>query len=149
MSSYRVGDTIDYLKSLRDTMKPKGNCDPEVLCKGLGVGLGELVYMLIFFVMRLSVEKVRYRDMYLQKEQDYKYMEKALNNAYENGNRKQAALLKAGKPIAKKRSKLGELRLLMKLGNTDEDLMKWFDISRTTLWRWKKELHEWEQQGKF
>ena len=52
-------------------------------------------------------------------------------------------------PIAKKKSKLGELRLLMKLGNNDEELMEWFKISRTTLWRWKKELKEWEQQGKF
>ena len=148
MSMMRARDTIEHIKALRDELKIQGECDVEEFCDSLKMNIGEVVYLLIFLFIRKEFEAAKYRDAYYQMERKYKYMEEALDQAYQNGNRKQAALVKSGLPIAKKKSRLGELRLLMKLGNNDEDLMEWFDISRTTLWRWKKELKEWEQQGK-
>jgi len=145
----RAKDAIEHIKNLREELNIKGECDSDLFCESLNANIGEVVYLLLFLFIRKEFEAVKYRDAYYEMERKYKYMEEALNNAYQNGNRKQAALVKSGLPIAKKRSRLGELRLLLKLNNTDEDLMKYFDISRTTLWRWKKELKEWEQQGKF
>jgi DNA-binding Xre family transcriptional regulator len=46
-------------------------------------------------------------------------------------------------PIAKRKKKdLSYLRLAIRLGATDKELMKDIGISRTTLWRWKKEMNE-------
>ena len=149
MSMMRARDTIEHIKALRNELKVQGECDAKEFCDSLKMNIGEVVYLLIFLFIRKEFEAAKYRDAYYQMERKYKYMEEALDQAYQNGNRKQAALVKSGMPIAKKKSRLGELRLLLKLGNNDEDLMEWFKISRTTLWRWKKELKEWEQQGKF
>ena len=149
MSLIREKDSLEHISALRRELNIKGECDADLFCDTLGLNIREVVYLLLFLFLRKEFEAVKYRDAYLEMERKYKHMEEALNDAYQNGNRKQAALVKSGLPIAKKRSRLGELRLLLKLNNTDEELMKYFDISRTTLWRWKKELKEWESQGKF
>ena len=55
----------------------------------------------------------------------------------------------AGLPIAKKTKKnLTDLSFQMKLGATDKELMEYFEISKTTLWRWKKELEEAKKTNK-
>ena len=55
----------------------------------------------------------------------------------------------SGMPIAKKRTKnLMDLSFQMSLGETDAELMEYFEISKTTLWRWKKELEEAKKTNK-
>lgn len=55
----------------------------------------------------------------------------------------------AGLLIAKKTKKnLTDLSFQMKLGATDKELMEYFEISKTTLWRWKRELAEKKKSGK-
>ena len=65
------------------------------------------------------------------------------NMCHDNGRIVQMAKVMSGEPIARKKTKnLMELSLQIKLGLTDEELMENFKISKTTLWRWKKELEE-------
>jgi hypothetical protein len=80
---------------------------------------------------------------------DNVYLRRALERKYQGNKRDvQAAKVSGGLPIAKnKRKDLMGLKLQMHFGLTDKQLMEYFQISKTTLWRWKKELAEREKNG--
>ena len=79
-----------------------------------------------------------------EKERELKRCEDMIDGITKgNGRLKQMVSVASGMPIAKKSKKnLADLAFHIRLGFSDEELQKYYNISRTTLWRWKKELEE-------
>lgn len=139
---------VNYLKIQKEATKLHGEMDIDLLCNEMNMKLEELVYFLVGICLMESKHKALWKDKFLQEERKSTWLNETIHNLENNGNRIQKTLVKSGMPIAKKKSRLSELKLRLMLKNTDEELMRSFDISRTTLWRWKKELKELEQAGK-
>lgn len=139
---------VNYLKIQKETTKLHGEMDIDLLCNEMNMKPEELVYFLVGICLMESKHKALWKDKFLQEERKSTWLNETIHNLENNGNRIQKTLVKSGMPIAKKKSRLSELKLRLMLKNTDEELMRSFDISRTTLWRWKKELKELEQAGK-
>ena len=56
------------------------------------------------------------------------------------GKQVQAAKVKNGLRYNKKQGSVNELQMLIKMGLSDEEIMGRYNISKSTLWRWKKRL---------
>ena len=52
------------------------------------------------------------------------------------------AKVKNGAQYNKKHGTVSELRVLKEMGLTDEQIMQRYGISKSTMWRWKKQLEE-------
>jgi hypothetical protein len=137
----------EYVKSLKEEYKISGTINSKAFAEAVGVSQDELCYIYTQLFWRKSMEMARLNDKYCHCLREKEYIEKALDEDCKNNVEKQQRLIKAGLPIAKKSSRLSYIRLLMKLGSTDEELMEFCGISRTTLWRYKKEIKEREEHG--
>jgi hypothetical protein len=145
---------MDSLKGLiRDALPEnkalRGKCDSQAICDELGVDMDELTY-----VMFRVLDKA-FNSMYKSSSdnerlvRDNLFLQKSLESKYQGNKRDmQAAKVSAGLPIARKQKKnLADLKFQMYLKLSDKQLMEYFGISKTTLWRWKKELAEREVNG--
>lgn len=108
----------------------------------LGLSDKETVYTLfkLFVILNNTVwnqneeiEKLKERN---------RVVEAALDDITENGNQKQTALVKHGAKVRGKKFSLMELELYLNLNYSDGEIIKLMGISKTTLWRRKKELEE-------
>ena len=64
-----------------------------------------------------------------------------LKKVYKLGGKQvQATKVKNGHRYNKKKGSLNELQMLINMGATDEQIMEQYGISRSTMWRWKKQL---------
>lgn len=141
---------ICTLKEWKEKCNIKGNMDAKRFCIELGLNYNELVYLLSYFLV-LGYEEVQKLDSeaYDLRAENEKVNELLNDMCKGNGRAIQMAKVISGLPIAKKKKKsLAHLDLEIMLGATDEDLMDYFEISKTTLWRWKKELAEKKESGK-
>ena len=125
----------------------EGRMDPSPIYETLNVDEAGLT----FFFCRLFViffrDLQRHKDKICELEKENDILKEAIDSTIKNGRERQAALVRCGLPIAKKQRK--NLFILdgdIKLGYTDEEIMRLHGISRTTLWRWKKELQELKKQ---
>lgn len=145
MKMWSVDDeVIKTVKWMQEKYDIKGEADAEKFCRELGVDVNGAVHLLacLFSVMFKGFRKEN--DEICRLRAENKMLNKVLNSTYrDNGRIIQMSKVMAGEPIARKKTKnLMELSLQIKLGLTDEELMENFKISKTTLWRWKKELEE-------
>jgi hypothetical protein len=136
-------------ESLPENKAQRGRCDSQAICDELGVDMDELVYILFHHMEKAIKSMYKYASEKDQLAYDNVYLRRALERKYQGNKRDvQAAKVSGGLPIAKnKRKDLMGLKLQMHFGLTDKQLMEYFQISKTTLWRWKKELAEREKNG--
>ena len=138
------------LKDYKERQGVKGKCKSQMMADDLGVEMDELVYLLVYAYIRQISMNIKLKEKLVHMEpvmEMYAKSYRDLENV--NGRTKQTTLVKNGLPIAKKtRKNIHSLKLLIKLGYTDKEIMRGLDISRSTLWRWKKELKEMEDQKK-
>lgn len=144
MIMWSADEVITTVKWMQKKYNMKGELDVELFCREFGVDVNGVVYLLarLFAVM---FKGIREADNELRKlREENKRLCRLVNNmCHDNGRIVQMAKVMSGEPIARKKTKnLMELSLQIKLGLTDEELMENFKISKTTLWRWKKELEE-------
>ena len=137
----------EYMKDIKEKQEIAGRLNSKAFAERVGVSLDELCYLWAKIFVRQEAENVRLRDAYNKIRRKNEILEESLNTLTKNNVEKQQLMVKAGLPIAKKSSRLSYIRLLMKLGSTDEELMEFCGISRTTLWRYKKEIKEREEHG--
>jgi len=137
----------EYLKDIKEKQGIAGKVNSKAFAEMVGVSLDELCYLLAKICMNQEVKYVRLKDEYNKIRRKNEVLEESLDTSARNNVEKQQLMVKAGLPIARKSSRLSEMRLLMKLGESDKELMKSMGISRTTLWRYKKELKERGQHG--
>ena len=130
----------EYLKEIKEQRKVRGKANVKFYMEKLDMSVEELVHLLLFAVVNANGKYARIRDLYTASEKERMRLNDILKGQFTSGAKMQTALVKSGKPIAKKSSRLSEMRLRIKLGSTDEELMEWLNISKTTLWRYKKEL---------
>ena len=130
----------EYLKEIKEQRKVRGKANVNFYMEKLDMSVEELVHLLLFAVVNANGKYARIRDLYTASEKERMRLNDILKGQFTSGAKMQTALVKSGKPIAKKSSRLSEMRLRIKLGSTDEELMEWLNISKTTLWRYKKEL---------
>jgi DNA invertase Pin-like site-specific DNA recombinase len=111
--------------------------------------MDELTYILFHHMEKAIKSMYKYASEKDQLAYDNVYLRRALESKYQGNKRDvQAAKVSAGLPIARKQKKnLADLKFQMYLKLTDKQLMEYFGISKTTLWRWKKELAEREANG--
>ena len=138
--------TKEALQLLKNNLErhPLSGCDMSTICQEVGVdenGMIELMLRFILSLLNTASDTVKKAErLKMENERLDEMLQNMCNN---NGRNTQIAKVMGGVPIARKSKKsLIELQLLMKLGNTDEDLLEWYGISKVTLWRWKKELKE-------
>ena len=55
------------------------------------------------------------------------------------GRQVQMAKVRNGAQYNKKHGTVSELRVLKEMGLTDEQIMQRYGISKSTMWRWKRE----------
>lgn len=138
----------EYVRQLKEQYNITGKINSIAFAEVVGVSQDELCYILMQLFILYSKEVSRFRDKYYVCLRDKEYLEKSLDAMCKSKTEKQRLLVKSGLPIAKKSTRISEIRLLMKLGSTDEEIMRDCGVSRTTLWRYKKEMKEREQNGK-
>lgn len=129
--------------------KIEGRMDPRPIYEALNVDETGLAYFFCRLFIIFFRELQCHKDRICELERENEVLQEAINNVIKNRREKQAALVSCGLPIAKKQRK--NLFILdgdIKLGYTDEEIMRLHGISRTTLWRWKKELRELKKQKK-
>ncbi|MBR4574387.1 MAG: hypothetical protein IKO16_05715 [Lachnospiraceae bacterium] len=138
----------EYVRQLKEQYNITGKINSTAFAEVVGVSQDELCYIMMQLFILYSKEASRIRDKYYVCLRDKEYLEKSLDEMCKSKTEKQRLLVKSGLPIAKKSARISEIRLLMKLGSTDEEIMRDCGVSRTTLWRYKKEMKEREQNGK-
>ena len=67
-------------------------------------------------------------------------LEESIDEIIERKQQKQAILVKNGKHIKGRKGSISDVDLMMAMGYTDKEMMEDLGISRTTLWRYKKEI---------
>lgn len=141
-----MNDVKEALQLLKNNLErqPLSGCDMSRICQEVGVdenGMIELMLRFIVSLLNTASDTVKKAErLKMENERLDEMLQNMCNN---NGRNTQIAKVMGGVPIARKSKKsLIELQLLMKLGNTDKDLLEWYGISKVTLWRWKKELKE-------
>ena len=147
---WSVDDIITTLKGYQEKYNIKGSMDVDKFCIGLDLDINGLVYLLAYMFV-VTFKAIRQADDELRRlRAENERLNRLLNDKCEgNGRRIQMAKVMSGMPIAKKRTKnLMDLSFQMSLGATDAELMEYFEISKTTLWRWKKELEEAKKTNK-
>lgn len=147
---WSVDDIITTLKGLQERHDIKGSLDAGKFCMGLNLNINGLVYLLSYMFVEAFREVRELNDELYRLRAENERLNSLLNDKCEgNGRRIQMAKVMSGMPIAKKRTKnLMDLSFQMSLGATDKQLMEYFEISKTTLWRWKKELEEEKKTNK-
>lgn len=150
MMMWSVDNIIATLKEMQEKHKINGSMDAGKFCMGLGVNINGLVYLLAYLFVAAFKAIREAEDEISKLRAENKVLNEILSDRLQNNGRT-AQLLKvsAGLPIAKKSKKnLVDLSFQIKMGSTDAELMEYFEISKTTLWRWKKELEEEKKSGK-
>ena len=119
-----------------------GEMEMEEVSSLLGLSDKETVYTLfkLFLILHNTVWNQK-EEIEKLKERN-RVVEAALDDITQNGNQKQTALVKHGEKLRGKKFSLMELELYLKLNYDDEEIMKCMGISKTTLWRRKKELEK-------
>lgn len=147
---WSVDNIIKTLKGLQEQHNIKGRMDAGKFCMGLGVDINGLVYLLSYMFVEAFREIRELNDEIYKLRAENNRLNRLLNDKCDgNGRRIQMAKVMSGEPIAKKPKKnLMDLSFQISLGSTDKQLMEYFEISKTTLWRWKKELEEAKKTNK-
>ena len=143
----QLENLINLFVSNQKLHKIEGRIDPIPVYEALNVDEAGLVYFFCRLFIIFFRDLQRHKDRICELERENEVLQEAINNHIKNGREKQAALVQSGLPIAKKQRK--NLFILdgdIKLGYSDEEIMRMHGISRTTLWRWKKELEELKKQ---
>ena len=140
-------DTALYIKSLIQEAgldKGKDNFDCAAFCGKLEMEPEKVIRVLIVLFIREHNEKWKLRDEVSQLIREKDRLDKILDDVFAgNGRLKQMAEVAKGLPIAKKKNKnLIGVKVMLRMGLTDKEIMEEYKISRTTLWRWKKEILE-------
>ena len=147
---WSVDNIIIMLKEIQKKNNISGNVDAVKFCTELGVSMNGLVYLFSCLFVA-AFKAIREADEEISKlRAENQVLNDILGDRLKNNGRTaQMVKVSAGLPIAKKaRKNLTDLSFQMKLGSTDKELMEYFEISKTTLWRWKKELAEIKKSGK-
>lgn len=147
---WSVDDIIKTLKDLQERHDIKGSLDAGKFCMGLNLNINGLVYLLSYMFVSAFREIRELNDELYKLRAENERLNRLLNDKCGgNGRRIQMAKVMSGMPIARKPKKnLMDLSFQMSLGMTDKQLMEYFEISKTTLWRWKKELEEEKKTSK-
>ena len=147
---WSVDSIIKTLKELQEKHEIKGSMDAGRFCMGLNLDINGLVYLLAYMFVEAFREMREVNDELYKLRAENERLNRLLNDKCQgNGRRIQMAKVMSGMPIAKKKKKnLMDLSFQMHMGSTDAELMEYFEISKTTLWRWKKELAEKKKSGK-
>ena len=119
-----------------------GEMELEEVSSLLGLSDKETVYTLFKLFLILNNTVWNQKDEIEKLKERNRVVEAALDDITQNGNQKQTALVKHGGKIREKKFSLMELELYLKLNYDDEEIMKCMEISKTTLWRRKKELEK-------
>ncbi len=143
----RAQDLVNWIKYYKNEYRLNGTFNLEEISKHFNITDGETAYILLRMFIILHDENMELRrDNELLKERNTA-IEDSLKEAYKNPNQRQTALVKNGLKIRKNKMTLSDLKLMMKLDYSDQEIMNYYKISKSTLWRRKKELEE-EQKKK-
>lgn len=150
MKMWTADNIIATLKEIQKQHHISGSMDAGKFCMELGLDFNGLVYLLSYLFAEAFKEIREADDELHELRAENERLNMLLGDKCQgNGRTIQMAKVMAGLPIAKKSKKsLADLDLQIMLGATDGELMEYFEISRTTLWRWKKELAEKKKSGK-
>lgn len=146
-------DIAGYISRLIEEVGlPKNNhgFNASSFCEELGIDIDMAMYTIICLLVKEKKDGIKIREEYMELIREKRIHESILDDLYkDNGRDRQIAMVRAGLPIAKKK-KLSSfvLKMRMQLGATDAEIMEEFGISRTTLWRKKKQIEEEQKQLK-
>ena len=140
-------DIVHYFKTLIEEAgldKKETDFSAEEFCEKLGMSVDSVMNALLILFLMENKKALNLKAQNGRVVLRNDLLEKSLAESYKgNGRFKQMALVQSGLPIANKKSKcLADLKLRMLMGESDKEIMDDLEISRTTLWRWKKEIDE-------
>ena len=142
-----AADMVQYVKSFIEEAglnKEKGDFDSDGFSEKLGMDVNIVMQALLILFIRENKKNLQLRDEVSSLARENKRLNDLVEDYFNgNGRIKQMALVSKGLPIAKKQNKnLIGLETRLRMGQSDKAIMEALKISRTTLWRWKKELEE-------
>ena len=146
---WSADNIIIMLKEIQKKNNISGNVDAVKFCTELGVSINGLVYMFSYLFVEAFREVRELDDERRKLKEENTRLNKLLNEmCHGNARNVQMAKVMSGMPIAKKkRFNMVELELQIMFGLSDKELMDYFEISKSTLWRWKKKLEEKKKSG--
>lgn len=146
-------DVVHYFKKLiveAGLDKLEHSFSAQEFSEKLGMDVDSVMHALLMLFLKENQKALDLKDQNARVIRRNELLEKSLDTAYKgNGRLRQMALVQSGMPIANSKKKsMADLKLRIRLGETDKEIMEAYGVSRTTLWRWKKELEEEEQRIK-
>lgn len=142
----RAKDLLNWIKYYKSEYRLNGTFNLEEISKHFNITDGETAYILLRIFVILHDQNVELRRKNELLKEYNAAIEASLEEAYKNANQRQTTLVKNGLKIRKRKMTLMDLKLFMKLNYTDQEIMDYLEISKSTLWRHKKELEEEERQ---
>jgi arsenate reductase-like glutaredoxin family protein len=118
---FPFGETID-------------NEEIKEICRKLNISVNDLIYEIVYM---LITDEKKYREllnMYKQELSKRQALEKIVNDSITDGKLRQNKKVAAGIKMNEKKVNIYDA------GYSNEQIMDIFDISRATLWRYKKAL---------
>lgn len=140
---------IENLDDMRKECNIKGTISTELISGELGISSDELTYLLVCLWKQASYDWYRINQRCTELEREVDILRSCLDSKCKgNGRLKQITKVESGLKIAQKPTKnFFMLDYYIRQGKTDEELQELFNCSKTTLWRWKKELKEKKERG--
>lgn len=140
-------DMALYIKSLIEEAgihKLQDNFDCEKFCEKLDMEPDKVIKALLILFIKEQKKVMPLKREILELVRENDMLNNILDDVFHgNGRLKQMAEVSKGLPIAKKKKKdLLGVDVSMRMGLTDKEIMEKHNISRATLWRWKKEITE-------
>lgn len=130
---------IGFIKELQEAHDIQGEYDVDFFCKELGLSVEGVVYLLANLTLKMSNNAVQTVISYKQLKRRYDLTWETLKETYESGRTAQIERVKNGYTTASKMMlRKAEYNFYKKIGYTEEKIMEEMQVSRTTLWRWKK-----------
>lgn len=118
----------------------------NMYCETLGVNREQFMFILISLYINSVTQSDKVRAAYNEEYNRNLALNKTINDLkekYKLGAYKvQASKIKNGVQYNKKQGSVRELRTLLEMGLSDAEIMERYKISKSTLWRWKKQLKE-------
>lgn len=142
----RHEDIANFIKKQKERFGITGSLSEEqlrVYLETTSMSREEFIFTLITLYVNSITESERIRSAY----NDEHNKNAALNKTVEElkskvgmtGRQVQMAKVRNGAQYNKKHGTVNELRVLKEMGLTDEQIMQRYGISKSTMWRWKKQ----------
>lgn len=145
----RHEDIANFIRKQKERFGITGSVSEEQLkiyLEATSMSREEFIFALITLYVNSITESERIRAAYNDEHNKNEALTKTIEELRQKngmtGRQVQMTKVKNGVQCNKKHGTVNELKMLKEMGLTDEQIMQRYEISKSTMWRWKKQMQE-------